>query len=135
MSSKVTLKQGEAKPLTLTVTEEGQAVDLTSATLFLGVKRYKSDAAYTFSKSDADFDKSQAAQGIVSVFLTASETNQEPGTYVGELKASFPGSVVDKSVDWLVLIEPAVTGLRSKLWPTAPRKTYSSKFLPRSWRN
>jgi hypothetical protein len=47
---------------------------------------------------------------MVSVFLTATDTNKEPGTYVGELKASFPGNVVEKSGDWLVLIEPAVTG-------------------------
>jgi hypothetical protein len=110
MANQVTLKQGEAKTLTLTVREDGQAVDLSGATLFLGVKRYKSDTAYAFSKNDGDFNKVQAAQGMVSVFLTATDTNKEPGTYVGELKASFPGNVVEKSGDWLVLIEPAVTG-------------------------
>ncbi|MEW6386821.1 MAG: hypothetical protein AB1491_04810 [Thermodesulfobacteriota bacterium] len=109
MASQVTLKQGEAKTLTLTVTEAGQAVDLSGATLFLGVKRYKTDTAYTFSKNDGDFNKTQAAQGMVSVFLTGADTDREPGAYVGELKAAFPGSVVEKSTDWLVLIEAAVT--------------------------
>ena len=68
MSSKIRLKQGEAKTITFTVTRAyGQAVDLTGATLFLGVKRHKSDTAYIFSKVDADFDKTQQALGIVDV--------------------------------------------------------------------
>ena len=109
----VTLKQGEAKTLTLTVTDkDGAAVDLTGCTLFLALKRHKGDGDYTFSKNHSDFDASQAAQGIVSVFLTATDTNQVPGPYVGELKVTFPGAppaTVEKSGDLTVIIEGAVT--------------------------
>jgi len=111
MSKAVSLKQGEAKTMTLTVTDHGAAVDLTGATLFLGVKRQKSEAQYTFAKQDADFDKGQAAQGTVTVFLTAADTAQTPGPYVGELKVTYPGSpdAVEKSTDLTLIIEEAVT--------------------------
>jgi hypothetical protein len=110
MANSVSLKQGEAKTLKLTVTDRGEAVDLTNATLFLGVKRQKSDAQYTFSKLDAAFDKGQAAQGKVSVFLAGADTTQIPGPYVGELKVTYPGTptVIDKSSDLVLIIEEAV---------------------------
>ena len=111
--AKITLKQGEAKTLTLTVTDkDGAAVDLTDCTLFLAAKSHKTEAEYVFSKEHSDFDLSQAAQGIVSVFLTGTDTNQVPGPYVGELKVSFPGTppaTVEKSGDLTVIIEAAVT--------------------------
>jgi len=111
MAKFITVKQGEAKNLTLTVTDSGVAVDLMGATLFFGVKRQKSDAAYIFSKDDEDFDKGQVAQGIIRVFLTAANTAQTPGPYVGELKVSWPGNParVDKSSNLALIVEEAVT--------------------------
>ena len=106
------LKQGEAKNLTLTVkTASGAAVDLSAATLLLGVTKSPVDTAYTFSKDDAAFDKSQAAQGIVTVNLTATDTGRPEGTYIGELKCSWAGppAVVDKSADFYLQIKQAVT--------------------------
>lgn len=111
--AKVTLKQGEAKRLTLTVTDaNGAAVDLTGCTLFLAAKSHKGDEGYAFSKEHSDFDVSQAAQGIVSVFLGATDTNQVPGLYVGELRVTFPGAppaTVEKSGDLTMIIKGAVT--------------------------
>jgi len=108
----ITLKQGEAKLLTLTVTDEsGAAVNLNGCTLFLGVKTPKGEA-YAFSKDHGDFNLSQAGQGIVSVFLGDTDTNQTPGPYVGELKVLFPGTApntVEKSDDLALSIERAVT--------------------------
>lgn len=111
MAKFITVNQGEAKNLTLTVTDNGAAVDLTTATLFLGVKRQKSDAAYIFSKDDEDFDKGQASAGVVRVFLSGADTAQTPGPYVGELKVSWPGNParVDKSSNLVLIIEEAVT--------------------------
>jgi hypothetical protein len=105
------LKQKEAKTLTLTVTRDGSPVDLSGCTLFLGVKHHKDDTQYTFSKNDADFDKSQTAQGVVSVFLSGDDLDQDPGDYVAELKVQFSGSpaVIDKSADFYLLIQQAVT--------------------------
>jgi hypothetical protein len=109
----ITLKQGEAKTLTLTVSDkDGAAVDLSGCTLFLALKRHKGDGDYTFSKNHSAFNTEDAAQGIVSVFLAETDTNQVPGPYVGELKVTFPGgppATVEKSGDLMVIIEGAVT--------------------------
>jgi hypothetical protein len=112
MVETITLKQGEAKLLTLTVTDaSGAAVNLSECTLFLGVKRPKG-GDYAFSKDHSDFNLSQTGQGIVSVFLGDTDTNQTPGPYVGELKVIFPGATpntVEKSGDLALTIERAVT--------------------------
>jgi hypothetical protein len=112
MSNKLTLKSGEAKTITLTVTDDaGAAVNISAATLLLGVKKSKDDAAYTFSKLDAAFDKSQAALGIVTVALTSADTVQTEGTYYGELKCSWvgPPAVVNKSADFFLVIKQSIT--------------------------
>ena len=112
MVETITLKQGEAKLLTLTVTDgSGAAVNLNGCTLFLAVKRPKGED-YVFSKNHGDFNLSQAEQGVVSVFLGDTDTSQTPGPYVGELKVTFPGAApatVEKSGDLTLTIERAVT--------------------------
>ncbi len=107
----ISMKQGEARALSFTVTEAGGPKDLTGTSLAFKVKRRKSDAAFVISKADADFDKTQGVAGVVSIFLGALETHQEPGTYVGELIITFPGSpvVIEKSLDLTMAIEEAVT--------------------------
>jgi hypothetical protein len=84
-------------------------VDLSEATLLLGVKKDKSEAACIFSKADEQFDKSQAANGIVSVNLSAADTGQPEATYIGELKCSWTGPVIKKSEDFFLQIKRAVT--------------------------
>jgi hypothetical protein len=107
---KFVVKQGEAKTGFFTVKDAlGAAVDLSAATLTLGVKKDKADEAYIFSKADADFNKTQAAQGIVSVNLTATDTNQPEGTYIVELKCVWAGPVIKKSEDFFLQIKRAVT--------------------------
>jgi len=110
--SRLIIKSGEAKTFTITARDaDGAAVDLSAATLLLGVKKSKSDTAYTVSKEDADFDKSQAAVGVVSVDLDANDTDQDEATYVGELKCTWAGppEVVQKSADFFLQIQRAVT--------------------------
>lgn len=111
MSQKIVLKAGEAKTITLRLTDDSGPVDLSSAEVFMGVKRLKSDSAYIFSKSDADFNKAQASQGILEVFLSSSDTNKTPGLYIGELKIDFGGSpaVIEKTADFHIEIQSAVT--------------------------
>jgi hypothetical protein len=110
MSNKLTIKSGEAKTITFTVKDAlGTGVDLSGAALLLGVKKDKSDASYTFSKLDAAFNKVQAANGIVSVNLSATDTNQPEATYIGELKCAWTGPVIKKSEDFFLQIKRAVT--------------------------
>ncbi|MFZ5448607.1 MAG: hypothetical protein ACOZFS_08245 [Thermodesulfobacteriota bacterium] len=110
MSNKLAVKQGEAKTITFTVKgAQGIGVNLTGAALFLGVKKDKASTDYTFSKADQDFDKSQAASGIVSVNLSAADTNQPEATYIAELRFSWDGPVIKKSDDFFLQIKRAVT--------------------------
>ncbi len=107
----ITFKQGEARAVNFTVSQDGEPKDLSGALLAFNVKRRNSEADLAISKADPDFDKTQGAEGAVSVFLTSSETGHEPGTYVGELTITFPGSpaVIEKSLDLTVIIEEALT--------------------------
>jgi len=105
----VIFKQKEAKTLVLTITDNGVPVDLSAAILELGVKKHKSDTTYVINKKDTDFDKTQAINGIVSVYISDQDTNQDPWAYVGELKVVFSASSIDKSADLTIIIEQAVT--------------------------
>ena len=61
------------------------------------------------SKVDADFNKSQAADGIVKVFLTSVDTSQTPGDYYAELRAAWTGGNVIKNEEDIILnIEQAL---------------------------
>jgi hypothetical protein len=110
MTNKLVIKQGEAKTITLTVRDaQGGGVDLSGAVLLLGVKRDKSDEDYTLTKADPEFDKSQAASGVVSVNLSAADTDQPEAIYIGELKCVWPGPVIKKSDDFFFQVNRAVT--------------------------
>ena len=111
MTNKLVIKQGEAKTVTFTVKDsQGIGVDLSGATLLLGVKKDRSEGDYTFAKADQEFDKSQAANGIVSVNLSAEDTDQPEATYIGELKCAWAGPVIKKSEDFFLQVKRAVTG-------------------------
>lgn len=106
--SLVGIKQGESKSLILIVRDaDGTATDLSDTTLSLGIKRSKSDSAYVIQKDDADFVKTQAALGIVTVLLTEIDTALA-GQFIGELKVQFTGGNIEKSSDFKLTIEKAV---------------------------
>jgi hypothetical protein len=108
---KKTIKQGEANHLTFTILDDdGVPVNLTGASFFLGVKRNKKDGSYAFSHSDGDFNKTAAASGVVSVFLTTTDTNRTQGDYCGELKITMTGTPtpIYKTVDVPIEIIKAV---------------------------
>ena len=108
---RVILKQGESKILTLTVTDEaGALVNLTAAVLTLGVKQSAKDPAFIFQKADGVFDKTAAASGVVKVPLSATDTNQPEGEYIGELKAEWASSpvTIEKTVNFYIQIRQAV---------------------------
>lgn len=108
------IKSGEGKVVTFTVTDSnGAAVNLTDVigcTLTFAIHENKGDDAL-ITKSNSDFDKTYAVDGIVSVLLTPTdtETTLGEGTYIGELKSAFSGNITDKSVDIDITVLPAVT--------------------------
>lgn len=104
-----TLKQGEGKNLKFTVTDDdGNVVDITSATLTYTLKRKKKDTTPLIQKEDSDFDKTQATSGIARVPLSQTDTDLSPRIYVSELKVFFSATSVDKSQDILIIVEEAV---------------------------
>lgn len=105
----VLFKRKEAKTLRFTIKDAaGDVVDVSAATLTFGVKRLKSDPAYKIEKDNADFDKTDANVGIVLLPLSATNLDQSPDLYVGELKIHFSGSNIDKSADIDVTIAKPV---------------------------
>jgi hypothetical protein len=109
MGTKLQFKQGEAKSLQISLTSNGEAVDLSGAVLSLGVKRSKADPEYVIFKEDQDFDKSRAAEGVLAVFFSATDLGQAPGYYLAELKVAFEDGTIEKSRDISLIIEEAVT--------------------------
>ena len=109
MATKVTFKQGEAKPLTLRLFLKKVAWPIPDNTEFtLGVKKTKQDSSYAFSHEDADFTVVNQAGGIISVGITESDLTREAGAYVGELKVETADGTIDKSLDLDFIIEKAV---------------------------
>ena len=105
----IALKKKEAKTLTFTVTDSaGNPVDLSSTTLTFAVKSEITSSSTEFTKTDIDFDKTDAIDGIVTVILTTDDTDRT-GTFVGELKIAFSSTSIDKSANITVTIDEAVT--------------------------
>ena len=103
-------KQKEAKTVRFTCTSGGAAVDLSTATLSFMVKQNKleSDGQAKISKTNASFGVVDAADGVVTVDLSATDLALAAGKYIGELKVVFSASNIDKSDDIDVVIESAV---------------------------
>lgn len=101
MAGSLELKQGEAKPIEFTITSDGVPVDVSTGTFSLIVKLNKTDSSPLFSKSDGDFDKTNAANGVVTVNFSATDTDQTPrGDYILELTVVMSAYHIDKSVDF-----------------------------------
>lgn len=99
MANKINnIMQGESKslPFLIKSRKTGQPlIGLANATFFLVVKTAKEDVRPVFTKVDADFDKSLATSGLISVWLMPSDTYQEaPFTYYGELRVHVAASPV-----------------------------------------
>lgn len=107
---RITVKAGEAKTIRFSIKDKfGDGVDVSTATLAFDVEDKADRTSYIFQKTDGDFDKTQAGIGLVTVPVSATDTNQDPGKYTGELKITFSASNIDKSVDIDFVIERSVT--------------------------
>lgn len=106
--SGIKIKQKEAKTLTFTIKDsDGAVIDVSSATLTFIVKSGM-EGTLIFTKDDADFDKTDAANGVVSVVLTTTDTDRT-GTYIGELKTHFSDTNIDKSSNIEIIMQKAIT--------------------------
>jgi flagellar hook assembly protein FlgD len=108
----ISIKNGEGKWIKFTITNSGVAVDVSTWTFRLGIKKNINDASYKIEKTNVDFDVTQANLGIVRVNLTTAETSATllpSGSYIGELESTTTLLTdVDKSVSFDLIVEKAV---------------------------
>lgn len=109
---RIKLIQGESKPVTIKVTENGRPVTIpVDAVLLLGVKKNKEDATYIFTVENAEFNRSQADRGILSFNAIPDHTNNPPGVYLAQLKITFtagPPEETEKTDPFEIEIEKAI---------------------------
>ena len=108
----VYLKQKEAKTLQFTFTDsDGNAVDLSDSSVDYNfyLKQRKSDAAYTLEKTASDFGAGQAASGILTLALSSSDLDLDPGGYIGEVVVDISASNISKSHDIKIAIVESVS--------------------------
>lgn len=102
-------KEGEARTgVQFTIKQSDSAINLSTATLTMSVKAKLSDTTAAFTKSDSDFDKTDAADGIVTVNFSASDL-ATVGSYVADIKIVFSASDTRKTEQFRFVIEDAVT--------------------------
>ena len=95
---------GEAKTLKFVIKDgDGVARDCTGATFKLFVKENISDTTYQIEKSDSDFNKTNAATGIIRLPLSSSDIDKDPKTYFAELETTFSATSIDKFAFYLVI--------------------------------
>ncbi len=103
----ITIKKGEGKTLTFTISRAGAILDVSSSTARFVIKNEYDDTTYLLDKADSDFDKTDGALGILKVNLTATNTDTVgAGTFKAELRVIVTADTdVDKSETWKLKIE------------------------------
>jgi hypothetical protein len=88
----LTFYQGESSLVALLVRDNtGKALDISGASLSLAAKKSLKDEVVAISKDDDDFDKSQAAQGLLGFYMTQVDTANEAGVYLAALSMTWAG--------------------------------------------
>ena len=112
----ISVKQGEAKTLTFTITQSGSPLDVSGGDFKFAVKQTKDDTAYQIEKTTDDFDVSQASIGKLRLPLNDTDLGIAVGEYVAELKIDLTGSSsgvgegIDKSADLsMEVCQPVIT--------------------------
>jgi hypothetical protein len=98
MADSIEMKLGEGKWISFTITRSGVPVPLDGAEAFLFViKQSKTDTSYALRKDTVDFDLSRAAEGIVRVNVSATDSFAlGAGSFFSELGIVF---IEDEDVD------------------------------------
>jgi len=100
-TNELTLKREEIKNFSFTYN-----VDITTAVFTLEIKLNK-DAAAVITKNDADFDKTDIADGKVSVVIDTTPLTDDTRYYL-ELQALFGVNSLDKTEDIILKIQKPV---------------------------
>lgn len=108
MGSSINVKRGEGRTVTFTITQGGVALDVSASTITFTVKTVDKEGTAKISKSDTDFDKTDASSGIITLVLNTTDTDITPKSYTGELKFVWTANSTYKSVDVPLYIEKAV---------------------------
>ena len=105
----ISIKKGEAKDIKFTYTSNDTAIDVSANTFRFEVKKDISDTSPVFVKADGDFDKTDAADGIVYCNINTTDSNNPVGEYIAEIRMiATVGTDVDKSDNIDFIIEEAV---------------------------
>jgi len=101
----LTFKRKEAKILTFTI---GGGIDVSDpTTVAFAVKDSLEGGTTVISKSNSDFDKTNAATGIVKLPLSTVDLDRV-GNFISQLKTTFSASNIDKSDYITIKIEEAI---------------------------
>lgn len=107
--SDIVIKRKEAKAVTFTIKDNaGAVIDVSDPTTVEFMAKDKVGGTTVISKANSDFDKTNAANGEVTIPFTAADT-ATVGTYIGELKITFSANSIDKSDFINLIIKDSIT--------------------------
>jgi hypothetical protein len=104
MAMDIELKQGEEKTVTFTYAD---ALDVSGATLSFVAKADIDDSDDKITKVDGDFDKTNAATGVVTFILDNTDTATAQ-TLNGEITAVFNSDNLDRTESISIWIKESV---------------------------
>jgi hypothetical protein len=108
-TTRVEVKEGEAKTLKVTVTQDDSALDVSTATFSFAVKKRYTDATPVISKTNSDFVTTDAASGIIKIPLSSTDLAIQPFSYLADIKITFTASSIVKSQTFILEVKRAVT--------------------------
>ncbi len=106
----IELKVGDKQEIPFYLTDaSGAALDVSSAQLTMKFKRHKSETDAVISKEDSDFDKTDAGDGLVSVWINEQDCDNGPCRLIGDIRIVYAGGPKLHTGDFTMTIEESVT--------------------------
>ncbi len=95
--TEVIVRQKEARTLKFTVTDQNAAaVDLSGATFKFNIESETAAESFLVEKISSDFGTARATGGIVTVGLSPTNMNLNPGVYNSEFEVNYSASHIEK---------------------------------------
>jgi len=108
-TSRITVKEKEYKTLKFTIKESSLAKDVSSAAFSFSVKKRLTDTTAIISKTNSDFDVTEASDGIVRLPLSTTDLTIPPFSYSAELTITFSATSIVKSQTFILEVERSVS--------------------------